>query len=414
MINNEQNEQQHNQQITSEPIKKSVPKWLIIAVGIVVLGLVAGGVYSLIKSTHEPKENKIIYEIAYPDYPIFIYNETLKETEKVAIGHKVAANKELLILEKDDKLFEYNLSNKAINEISLRKLKNEGDTIEKISRIILDISGDGALIIIKTFDKKSFDEMISADGPVIIEPISYAEYYYDFDTREIKESSIVKISGVDYDGSAWWWDSRKNLIYSHRAGEGIGCGAPVTIYNLKTGEVKTQKGLENETTSRDEAASYCPFFNNDFSQFVLIPKFDRNQESIILIYNTENINEPISSFDLNKTIPQKPDNWYPYSITWSKDNKKIYLGQADNIYEIDLERKISRLVYKNEDDFTDYHAFVVISDDGKYLYTNNITGKEGKLWGDFSSLTKINLETLEKKVLVQDDSNGLRLVGLYK
>jgi len=458
MVINEQNEKQNSQQATPDPIKKSMPGWLvssIVVAGVIILGLAGWGIYLLVESGPdsvtcidqcgdnvcqdelcqkedcscsetikacpedcEVKDNKIIYAVTDVDpakHRIFAYNESSNKAEELTYGYELvrldesfAQKRGLLLLKKDNRFFEYDISSQTIKEVPLRELKDEGDTFEEIGSVNLDISGDNVLIRIDYFDKNSPEYQPGMLGP---QPVSYTEYRYNFDTQEIEESNIIRTSGVNGIFTSWYWDSGKDLVYSYYHGEGPGCTAPVTIYNLKTDEFRTQEGFD------EEVGFYCPSFNNDFSRLILVPKSGLGKEGVFSVYDTENINEPILSIDLNETIESKPENWYPYSITWSNDNKRIYLAQDKDIYEVDLEKRKSRLVYKNEDSFTDYHNFVAISDDDKYLYINNITGEEDKFgWpgGDSSNLTRINLETGTEKVLTQYNTISLIVLGVYR
>jgi len=340
---------------------------------------------------------KVLYSVSDEQPKFYIYDfqtntskEFLDSTYKPIYVFK-DVNKVLTL--KDNIPYLIDLISFEITKLSIYPSLIKTDSYYQSYGSVIPAVDDSKLIIyIDDYDKNSEEYNDAFAGPLSVKS---SEYLYNLSTNSIEQSNILRSASI-LPGmfTEFFWDNKNNLIYRFFTGEGSGCSVPVEVTNLVNGKTVEQTSYGFEM--KNEAA-HCPSFNKNLTKFVLVPKFDVNKESIFSLYKADDINKPIMSYDLNTSIDLKPETWYPYSITWANNDKKLYLAQTKNIYEINLQAHESRLIFSPAEYI--YHNHVLITDDDKYLVVNNVKSDGTKM------LIKIDIASGNQSTIYEGKSS---------
>lgn len=317
-----------------------------------------------------------------------------------------------LFLQKENKIFLYNIKEKHVQETSLPELKIEKQTeniYEELGNAIFSADGSEVALYINTYDKKS-KEFKGSDfigGP---QPSRTRVLTYSFLKNEWKEGSILREANeLIKENYAFFtnWDSQSRKAYGHLSSEGIGNAPPLYVFDGKTKEIqKTSEFKDEEIT---------PFFSPSLKKFVLV-----NQTSkTLLLFNSSDLQNPSEVIDIGLIYDQECKNYKDYYknsndtycpqnvsvVAWSSSGEQIALGLETQIYTINLNSKKIDLRFSDKDQgdnfFWEHFVLAYSSQDKQLLFVD--LSQENDISNDKRKLTSIDLENNVSMVLTESN-----------
>lgn len=334
----------------------------------------------------EEETGKLIYiKGDIPEgYKIYQYDEADKKHQEVLNNSydllEFSDKNKLLIVQKNQELFKYNSENSELTKINIQLFEDE-EKSQFVERIILSLNQNKALIILRTQYHDSEREYTDPND----------EYVYDIKTDAVKKVDYVNQSDISFNDNTIYWDSEKNKFYYYQESS-----PPLKIYNIKT-----KKHLSQDYQPDSE---FCPSLNQYLTEFIFTPGYN-SQNTQFILFSIDEIDKPILEFALDKKNSAYPKYQEGYSTIWDYNDQEIYLITDNSVYKVEIDEKRSTKLYEAEKSIN--NNFVVISNDGQFLYFN-----EG---GAQDRYKLIRLNTNNKETEILTEAEGIiNPIGYYK
>lgn len=297
---------------------------------------------------------------------------------KIIDGHNYNPFPTYLILEKNKKLYSYQLDNKLLIDIF-------GNNILSMQE------NEGARIYPSISEKNRFFITINRYGPaggmgMGIEPILESRYYFfNALTNQFLESANKSFYNNQ---TCFEYDSKNSRFFTWPCGEGIGSTLPISIVDLN--------GINKKEVIPAPLNGIRPKVNYNNGQFIIISPRGQVNGKYTAFSNSPLPNE-VTLFDpsnLQKNTYTFSDNaasqiqeFSPYSAIVSKTTNTIVVGGANDILllKFDSSNKITEAKYIPEREI--YANFIFVYNENLYYQTrsaikvvNLVTNQVEKSW----------------------------------
>jgi WD40 repeat protein len=217
-----------------------------------------------------------------------------------------------------------------------------------MGRILLSADKTKTIVVFSTFDKTKEPSGFDGSLPVV----KADEFVCDIATKKCEATDSLEVAykavfgevGEWFKGGMlqWYqWDSKKNILFGHLNGEGVGAASPVYVFNLNTRILQQTLGFNSLNNQEKRAGVPSGAFSPSLNEFVMV--YSTGNTWSLLLYRSDDLTTPQKKYDISSMIDAGAEE--VRSVAWSADEKNIVLSTTDQIYTFSLESGKSVLRY---------------------------------------------------------------------
>lgn len=259
--------------------------------------------------------------------------------------------------------------------------------------------------------------------------VQTSEFVCDVAEKKCDPSNLLfgKYEGLDPKiqtqyGPIWWiaWDSQKNVLIGHLAGEGTGNSSPVYVCNIQSKFCNKTEGYDALKKGDIKANAPEGLLAPSGEKFVLINQNDAMSEKTgksweLLLYNVSDLSKPALKYDISLAINgnEKVEYDSVQSVSWSKDEKKLAIATDSQIFMLDFSTGKLNLIYSATIDADGEYSFdgsgMLLSGDQKFIV---FTDSQETVVGDQSDEENqsVNVTNILKKIDLGDNNKVSELL----
>ncbi|MEI7890702.1 MAG: hypothetical protein WCI36_01915 [bacterium] len=240
-----------------------------------------------------------------------------------------------------------------------------------------------AILSVAKYDLAGAQSAFDGSQPLV----QTSEFVCDIAEKKCDPSNLLfgKYEGLDPKiqtqyGPIWWisWDSQKNVLIGHLAGEGTGNSSPVYVCNIQSKFCNKTEGYDALKKGDIKANAPEGLLATSGEKFVLVNQNDAMNEKTgksweLLLYNVSDLSKPALKYDISLAINRNEKVEYDsvQSVSWSKDEKKIAIATDSQIFMLDFATGKLNLIYSAPIDADGEYSFdgsgMLLSGDQKFI-----------------------------------------------
>lgn len=250
-----------------------------------------------------------------------------------------------------------------------------------MSDVLLSADKTKAIVVFSTFDNTK--EPSAFDGSLPL--IRADEFMCDIASRECSPTNVLALAYEASGRTAEWfrdntlswyeWDSKRNLLFGHVSGEGIGSASPVYVFNANTKILQQTVGYDSLNNKEKRAEVPWGAFSPSLSKFVMVQETGDTTNARntwkLLLYRSDNLTVPQGVYDISAMNDASHGFNRVGSVAWSTDEETLVILTNDQLFTLNFESGEKTLRYTDTSKdasglWLDFNH-VRLSQDGRFI-----------------------------------------------
>lgn len=180
----------------------------------------------------------------------------------------------------------------------------------------------------------------------------------------------IQGSWFEYPMVRWFqWDSKKNTLYGHLAGEGVGNASPVFAFSATDGSLRKTVGHDSLDTKEKRSEVPAGAFSPSLDKVVMIDESGKKWS--LLLYKSDDLSAPFKTYDVS-SMNDAAYGWSRISsVAWSSDETFLVLETNRQIFILNTATGGITLIYTDTTPhesglWLDFNT-VALSPSGRYV-----------------------------------------------